>query len=141
MDGTAERSAVYHHEITVAVTAEAVIRTLDARPASWFVSFLRLAAVWAGSGGPATPWFRLGTFETGEGGVATASLDWRPHHDGELFTAFQGAFEVRPGVPHGAVLSLDGDATEGTEECNDRVLRALLESLGSALDAGQDDAG
>jgi hypothetical protein len=136
--GTSE----HRHESALALEGAEVARILDARPASWLGSFLRIAALWSGTADPADPpaWFRLGTSQPLDCGARTASFAWRPHVDHGLFSAFRGRFAVIP-VGDGCTLVLEGTATGGTVATNDRVLAALLSSLSSALVAGQEADG
>jgi hypothetical protein len=132
----------HRHEVPLPLAARDVARILDARPASWVSSFLRIAALWAGSLRQAAspPWFRLGSSQPSEDGALTASFAWRPHLDGGLFSSFRGQFAIRP-ADQGCTFVLEGTASGGTAATNDRVLAALLESLSSALSAGQEPAG
>jgi hypothetical protein len=81
------------------------------------------------------PWFRLDATQRAAGGELTAAFRWRPHLEG-LFSSFGGQFVLRPG-DGGCTLVLEGTAVGGTVATNDRVLSALVESISSALAAGQ----
>jgi hypothetical protein len=100
-------------------------------------SFLRISALWAGSNRRpvAPPWFRLDATRPAAGGELIAAFRWRPHLEG-LFSSFGGRFVLRP-AGHGCTLILEGTAEGGTLATNDRVLSALVESISSALAAGQ----
>lgn len=127
----------HRHEVALALPAPTVARILEARPASWVGSFLRISALWAGTSRPAAspPWFRLGAPQQDDDGVTTAPFSWRPHLEG-LFGSFRGRFAIHAAT-EGCRFVLEGTATGGTAATNDRVLAALLESLSSALLAGQ----
>jgi hypothetical protein len=133
----------HRHEAPIPVPPAAAARILDARPTSWLASFLQLAVVWAGSDRQASSphWFRLGTFGPDEdGGEPSAAFTWRPHLDGDLFVTFKGRFLVRA-ADGGSTLVVEGATEGGDPAVNDRVLGALVESLVSALGAGQDASG
>jgi hypothetical protein len=134
----------HRHEAPLAVAPADAARILDARPTSWLTSFLQLAVVWAGSDRQASSphWFRLGTFGPDEDdGEACAGFTWKPHLDDLLFETFRGRFVVREAAVGGSTLVLEGTAEGGVPAVNDRVLGALVESLVSALGAGQDASG
>jgi hypothetical protein len=135
--GTSSAATEHRHEVSLLLPASAVARILDARPASWMSSFLRISALWAGSNrGPVSPpWFRLDATRPASGGGLTAAFRWRPHLEG-LFSSFGGQFVLRP-ADGGCTLVLEGTAVGGTVATNDRVLSALVEAISSALAAGQ----
>jgi hypothetical protein len=134
----------HRHEAPIPVPPADAARILDARPTSWLTSFLQLAVVWAVPDRQASSphWFRLGTFGSdGDDGQRCATFIWRPHLDGDLFGTFRGRFVVRDAPGGGSTLVLEGTAEGGVPDVNDRVLAALVESLVSALGAGQDASG
>jgi hypothetical protein len=126
----------HRHEVRLPLAAPVVAQILDARPTTWISSFLRISALWAGSGRPPAgpPWFRLGASQV-EAGVLTSSLRWRPNVEG-LFSSFAGRFVLSP-AGDGCTFALEGTAVGGTAATNDRVLAALVDSLSAALLAGQ----
>ena len=125
----------HRHAVLVAMGAPDVARMLDARPASWLGSFLRLAALRADALARPTapPWFRIGSFAT-DGDAVAAPFSWRPHLGDALFTSFRGRLVVRQD-DGGSQLVIEGTVTGGPERANDRVIEAFLASLGSALEA------
>ncbi|MBV9952581.1 MAG: hypothetical protein JO291_11560 [Acidimicrobiia bacterium] len=134
--GTPPAATDHRHEVPLPLSAHAVARILDARPASWISSFLRISALWAGSNRRpvSPPWFRLDATEPSADGTLTAAFRWRPHLEG-LFSSFGGRFVLRS-TDDGCVLLLEGTTVGGTAATNDRVLSALVESISSALLAG-----
>jgi hypothetical protein len=135
--GSSPAATEHRHEAALGLPAAAVARVLDARPASWMSSFLRISALWAGSNRRpvSPPWFRLDTTRPASGGELTAAFRWRPHLEG-LFGSFDGQFVLRS-AGDGCTLVLEGTAVGGTVATNDRVLSALVESISSALAANQ----
>jgi hypothetical protein len=127
----------HRHAVRLAMGAPEVARMLDARPASWLGSFLRLAALRADALARPTapPWFRIGSFTADEDAVA-APFSWRPHLGDALFSSFRGRLVVRQD-DGGSQLVIEGAVTGGPDRANDRVIEAFLASLGSALEASQ----
>ena len=135
-EGT-DTTSEHRHAVRLSAGAPEVARILDARPASWLSSFLRLAALRADSRRRPTapPWFRLGAF-VADGEAIFASFDWRPHLGSDLFGSFEGRFVIRAN-DDGSVVVLEGTASDGPARVNGRVIEGFVESLGSALDASQ----
>jgi hypothetical protein len=137
MAESTETTSEHRHAVRLSVGARDVARILDARPASWLSSFLRLAALRADSRRRPTapPWFRLGGFAA-DGDAIVAPFGWRPHLGADLFDSFQGRFVIRADDA-GSVVVLEGTASDGPVRVNGRVIEAFVESLGSALEASQ----
>ncbi len=133
----------HRHEVSVPLPVAEIARIFDARPSSWLNSFLRLASVWAGSSTRPTapPWFRLGnTVADVDQGTVHATFVWWPHLGDDVFDSFRGRFVARP-ARDGSALALEGTLDGGNAATNSRVLDALVETLGSALGAGQEPDG
>ena len=106
---------------------------LAVRPADWLKGFLLLATYPVSAALPTDDRsFTLGEPQQSGHGVVDVPFTWSRPATAELFTEFAGKFVVAAGRDS-ALLTLDGEASGGTDARNEAALIALVDLLVTAF--------